>query len=52
MLTIAEAPEHPHNAARGSFVEIGGRRYAGSLSPYWVTIESGQVVLIEEQFLP
>jgi hypothetical protein len=34
------------------FVEIGGRRYAGSLSPYWLTIESGQVVLIEEQFLP
>jgi hypothetical protein len=34
------------------FVEIGGRRYAGSLSPHWVTIESGQVVLIEEQFLP
>jgi hypothetical protein len=34
------------------FVEIGGRRYAGSLSPYWVTIESGQVVQIEEQFLP
>jgi hypothetical protein len=33
-------------------VEIGGRRYAGSLSPYWVTIENGQVVLIEEQFLP
>ena len=34
------------------FVESGGRRYAGSLSPYWVTIENGQVVLIEEQFLP
>jgi hypothetical protein len=34
------------------FVEIGGRRYAGGLSPYWVTIENGQVVLIEEQFLP
>jgi len=34
------------------FVEIGGRRYAGSLSPYWVTIENGQVILIEEQFLP
>jgi hypothetical protein len=34
------------------FVEIGGRQYAGSLSPYWVTIENGQVVLIEEQFLP
>jgi len=34
------------------FVEIGGRQYAGSLSPYWVTIENGRVVLIEEQFLP
>jgi hypothetical protein len=33
-------------------VEIGGRRYAGGLSPYWVTIENGQAVLIEEQFLP
>jgi hypothetical protein len=34
------------------FVEIGGRRYAGSLSPYWVTIEDGVVSRIEEQFLP
>ena len=34
------------------FVEIGGRQYAGSLSPYWVTIENRQVILIEEQFLP
>lgn len=34
------------------FIEIGGRRYAGSLSPYWVTIENGRVALIEEQFLP
>lgn len=24
VLSFAEAPEHPHNAARGSFVEIGG----------------------------
>ena len=34
------------------FVEIGGRSYAGSLSPYWVTIEGGIVTRIEEQFLP
>jgi hypothetical protein len=38
--------------AEQDFVQIGGRQYAGSLSPYWVTIENGQVVLIEEQFLP
>jgi hypothetical protein len=34
------------------FVDIGGRSYAGSLSPYWVTIEDGVVSRIEEQFLP
>ena len=34
------------------FVEIDGWRYAGSLSPYWVTIADGQIVGIEEQFLP
>ena len=34
------------------FVEIDGCRYAGSLSPYWVTIADGQIVGIEEQFLP
>jgi hypothetical protein len=38
--------------AQGDFVEIDGRRYAGGLSPYWITIEDGRVVLIEEQFLP
>ena len=35
-----------------NFVEIDGWRYAGSLSPYWVTIANGQIVGIEEQFLP
>jgi len=35
-----------------AFVEAGGRSYAGSLSPYWVTIENGIVTRIEEQFLP
>ena len=34
------------------FVEIDGWKYAGSLSPYWVTIANGQIVGIEEQFLP
>ena len=38
--------------AQGDFVEVDGFRYAGSLSPYWITIEDGRVVLIEEQFLP
>jgi hypothetical protein len=34
------------------FVEIDGFRYAGGLSPYWITIEEGRIVGIEEQFLP
>jgi hypothetical protein len=38
--------------AQRDFVEIDGFRYAGGLSPYWITIEDGRVVLIEEQFLP
>jgi hypothetical protein len=33
-------------------VEIDGFRYAGGLSPYWITIEDGRIVGIEEQFLP
>jgi hypothetical protein len=37
---------------QADLVEIDGFRYAGSLSPYWITIEEGRVVLIEEQFLP
>jgi hypothetical protein len=36
----------------GDFTEVAGFRYAGTLSPYWVTIRDGQVVEIEEQFLP
>jgi hypothetical protein len=36
----------------GDFAEFGGFRYAGTLSPYWVTIQDGQVVAFEEQFLP
>lgn len=34
------------------FTEIGGWKYNGQFSPYWVTIDGGQVALIEEQFLP
>jgi len=29
VLAIGEAPEHPHNAARGSFVEVGGELQPG-----------------------
>jgi hypothetical protein len=36
----------------GDFTEVAGFRYAGTLSPYWVTIGDGQVVEIDEQFLP
>jgi len=34
------------------FTEIDGWKYNGQNSPYWVTIEGGDVVLVEEQFLP
>lgn len=34
------------------FTTIGGWKYNGQNSPYWVTVDGGQVVLIEEQFLP
>jgi hypothetical protein len=34
------------------FVDIDGFRYAGGLSPYWITIEEGRIAGIEEQFLP
>ena len=43
--TFAEAME-------GSFVEIDGQIYGGSGSPYFVTVEDGVVVRIQEQFLP
>jgi len=40
VLTFTEAPEHPHNAARGSFVEVGGvlqpapaPRFSGTPAP-------------------
>jgi hypothetical protein len=36
----------------GDFAEFDGFRYAGTLSPYWVTIQGGQVVKFQEQFLP
>ena len=33
-------------------LEAGGEVYNGTFSPYWLTIENGEVVRIEEQFLP
>jgi hypothetical protein len=35
----------------GTF-EAGGVVYNGTLSPYWLTVEDGEVVRIEEQYLP
>jgi hypothetical protein len=33
-------------------LEADGAVYNGTLSPYWLTIEGGEVVRIEEQYLP
>ena len=30
VLTMSEAAEHPHNVARQTFIEVGGRRAAGA----------------------
>jgi hypothetical protein len=35
----------------GTF-EAGGFVYNGTLSPYWLTVENGEVVRIQEQYLP
>jgi hypothetical protein len=32
--------------------EAGGFVYNGRLSPYWLTVEDGEIVRIEEQYLP
>lgn len=48
----ADLDDFASSLGNEEFVEIGGRSYAGSLSPYWVTIEGGIVTRIEEQFLP
>ena len=36
----------------GEPVEVDGWLFAGTTSPYWVTIEQGSVVAVQEQFLP
>jgi hypothetical protein len=33
-------------------LEADGYLYQGPLSPYWLTVENGEVVRIEEQYLP
>jgi hypothetical protein len=48
----ADLGDFASSLGNDAFVEVGGRSYAGSLSPYWVTIENGIVTRIEEQFLP
>lgn len=36
----------------GEQVTVGDEVYLGTLSPYWLTVQDGLVVRIEEQFLP
>jgi hypothetical protein len=36
----------------GSSIKAGGFVYQGPLSPYWLTVQHGVVVRIEEQYLP
>jgi hypothetical protein len=36
----------------GEPVTVDGHRYQGPLSPYWLTVEEGSVIAIEEQYLP
>jgi alpha-methylacyl-CoA racemase len=37
VLDLAEAPQHPHNRARGSFVEVDGKLQPGSAPRFSVT---------------
>ncbi|HJS26257.1 MAG TPA: hypothetical protein VJ913_03915 [Actinomycetota bacterium] len=39
-------------AIEEGMVESDGFVYQGSLSPYWLTVEDGEIVRIEEQYLP
>lgn len=48
----AQMPSFAAAVDSGDFAEFDGFRYSGTLSPYWVTIQNGRVVEIEEQFLP
>jgi alpha-methylacyl-CoA racemase len=46
VLTLAEAPEHPHNAARRTFVEVAGASVARPVPRFSVTDgETGRVVV-------
>lgn len=38
VLTLAEAPEHPHNAARGSFVDVAGAVVAAPAPRFSATV--------------
>lgn len=39
-------------SAGDDLVEIDGQTYYGRLSPYWITVQGGEVTMIEEQYLP
>jgi hypothetical protein len=38
--------------SQGELVQIGDQLFYGTASSYWVTIDDGVVVLIEEQYFP
>ena len=44
VLSMAEAPSHPHNAARGTFIEVGGVMQPAPAPRYSVTVNDTPVM--------
>ena len=44
VLSMAEAPSHPHNAARGTFIEVGGVMQPAPAPRYSVTVTDAPVM--------
>ena len=44
VLSMAEAPAHPHNAARGTFIEVGGVTQPAPAPRYSVTVTDAPVM--------
>jgi alpha-methylacyl-CoA racemase len=44
VLSMAEAPAHPHNAARGTFIEVGGVMQPAPAPRYSVTVTDAPVM--------
>jgi hypothetical protein len=50
--TIMGRKEFASVLSQGELVQIGDHLFYGTASSYWVTIDDGVVVLIEEQYFP